>query len=103
MIVDNAGRFAYVVNSGSQTISGFAIGADGSLSLPAANVVAGFFGAGAQPLDVDLSRDGKFLYALENGTGTVGVARTNGDGTLTVLPDAAGLVARVGYMGIAAY
>ena len=103
VIVDNAGRFAYVVNSGSQTISGFAIGADGSLSLPAANVVAGFFGAGAQPLDVDLSRDGKFLYALENGTGTVGVARTNGDGTLTVLPDAAGLVARVGYMGIAAY
>ena len=102
VIVDNGGRFAYVVNSGSGSISAFAIDADGSLSLAPANVVAGFTGTGSQPLDVDLSRDGKFLYALENGTGTVGVLRTNADGSLTALADAPGLEARAGFMGIAA-
>jgi len=40
---------------------------------------------------------------MKNGTGTVGAFAVNGDGSLTPLPDTPGLVARAGYMGLAAY
>ncbi len=103
LIVDGAGRFAYTANAGSANISGVAIAHDGTLTLAPATGIGADLGAGAQPLDLDLSRDSKFLYVIKNGTGTVGVLRTNGDGTLTPLADAPGLAARAGYMGLAAY
>ena len=103
LIVDNAGRFAYTANAGSANISGVAIGQDGTLALSPATGIGADLGTGAQPLDLDLSRDSRFLYVIKNGTGTVGVLRTNGDGTLTPLADAPGLAIRAGYMGLAAY
>lgn len=103
LIVDPAGRFAYTANAGSASISGFAIAADGSLSLITPGGVTGNLGAGAQPLDLDMSRDGRFLYVFENGTGTIGAFAVNGDGSLKPMPDTPGLAARGGYMGLAAY
>jgi 6-phosphogluconolactonase len=103
LIVNNSGRFAYAANAGTATITGFAIAANGALSLLNATGVSGDLGAGAQPLDLDMSKNGNFLYVLKNGTGTVGAFAVAGDGSLTPLPDTPGLAARAGYMGLAAY
>jgi len=53
-------------------------------------------------LDIALSSDGRFLYTLNSGTGTVSIFSINEDGTLTSLGDAGGLSASAGYNGIAA-
>ena len=103
LIVDNAGRFAYTANAGSATVTGFAVDAHGALAAITPNGVTGDLGAGAQPLDLDLSRDGKFLYVFENGTGTVAAFAVRGDGSLAPMPDTPGLAPRGGYMGLAAY
>ena len=65
--------------------------------------MSGDLGAGAQPLDLDMSRSGNFLYVMKNGTGTIGGFAVAGDGSLTALADTPGLAARAGYMGLAAY
>jgi len=103
LIVDNSGRFAYTANAASSTITGFAIAANGALTLLTESGVSADLGAGAGPLDLDMSRNGKFLYVLENGTGTVGGFEVSGEGSLTSIGETPGLVARAGYMGLAAY
>jgi 6-phosphogluconolactonase len=103
LIVNNSGRFAYTANAGSATITGFEIAANGTLSRLTTTGVSGDLGAGAQPLDLDMTRNGNFLYVMKNGTGTVGGFAVAGDGGLTPLADTPGLVARAGYMGLAAY
>jgi len=103
LIVTNSGRFAYTANAGGASVSGFAIAEDGSLTLITPGGKTGDLGAGAQPLDLDLSRDSRFLYVMKNGTGTIGAFAVNADGTLEPLADTPGLLARGGYMGLAAY
>ena len=103
LIVDNSGRFAYTANAASATITGFAIDANGTLTRLTASGVSADLGAGAGPLDLDMSRNGKYLYVLKNGTGTVGGFEVAGDGSLTSIGDTPGLAIRAGYMGLAAY
>jgi 6-phosphogluconolactonase (cycloisomerase 2 family) len=103
LIVGQGGRFAYVANAGSASISAFSVAANGELALLTPGGVTADLGAGAQPLDLDVSRDGRFLYVFENGTGTIGGFAVNGDGTLAPMPDTPGLAARGGYQGLAAY
>ena len=103
LIVDRAGHFAYTANAGSGTITGYAIAANGTLTRLDESGITGDLGAGSQPLDLDLSRDSRFLYVLKNGTGTVGAFRVGSDGSLTTLADTPGLLASSGFMGVAAY
>lgn len=103
LIVDSRGRFAYTANAGGSSISGYAIDNDGRLTLITPGGRTGDLGVGANPLDIDFGGDGRFLYVLKNGTGTVGAFTVNSDGTLTPLPDTPGLVAQAGYMGLAAF
>ena len=103
LIVNNGGRFAYTANAGSATVTGFAIDAQGTLTRLTDTGLSGDLGAGSQPLDLDMSRNGNFLYVFKNGTGTIGAFSVAGDGSLTSMPDTPGLVARGGYMGLAAY
>ena len=103
LIVNNSGRFAYTANAGTANITGFAIDAHGNLTRLTDSGVSGDLGTGAQPLDLDMSRNGNFLYVMKNGTGTIGAFSVGGDGSLTPLTDTPGLVARAGYMGLAAY
>lgn len=95
------GSFVYASNSGSGTISGFAIGTTGALT-PLAGTVVGTNPTGSTNLDLAISSDGKFLYTLNSGTGTVSIFGINQDGTLTNLGDADGLSASAGFNGIAA-
>jgi 6-phosphogluconolactonase len=95
------GRFVYTSNSGSATISGFAIGKDGTLT-PLAGTVVGTLPAGSTNLDLAISSDGKYLFSLNSGTGSIGIFLIHQDGTLSLLGDAGGLVASSGFNGIAA-
>ncbi|MEP6621070.1 MAG: beta-propeller fold lactonase family protein [bacterium] len=97
-------HFAYVANAGSGSLSGYEVASDGSLSPLDANGRTGVTnGTGAAPLDMDLTRDGKFLYVLQTGTGTVGTFAIGSHGRLSVLPDTPGLSANAGFEGIAVY
>ena len=49
-----------------------------------------------------ISSDGKYLYTLNSGTGTINIFGINQDGTLTSLGDVSGLSAASGFNGIAA-
>lgn len=103
LIVDNSGRFAYTANAASATITGFAIAASGELTRLTDSGVSAALGAGAGPLDLDMSRNGKFLYVFKNGAGTIGGFAVANDGSLTAMPDTPGLAVAAGYMGLAAY
>ena len=101
-VVTPDGRFVYVSNSASGSISGFAIGSDGSLT-PLPGTILAFNPTGSANIDLTVSSDGKFLYTLNAGTGAVGMfAIQPTNGALTDLGTADSLPAAAGLNGIAA-
>jgi len=50
-------------------------------------------GAASHPVDMTLSRDGRFFYCLANGNGTITAFRTKPDGSLEPLSVASGIPA----------
>jgi 6-phosphogluconolactonase len=95
------GRFVYVSNAGSSTLSGFAIGPNGVLS-PLPGTVVGTNPTGSGNLDIAISANGKFLYSLNSAGGTIGQFGINPDGTLTNLGTVSGLPLGSSLNGIAA-
>ena len=96
------GRFVYVSNAGSSTISGFAIGSTGALTaLP--GTVVGANPEGATNLDIAVSSDGKFIYTLNSVAGAVGIFAVQKDGTLLNVGSASGVSPLSGFNGIAAF
>jgi 6-phosphogluconolactonase len=63
------GNIAWVVNTGTATITSFQINADGSISV--FDPVAAFTGDGSSPIDVAASSDGNFLYVVLSATGQI--------------------------------
>lgn len=103
VIATTDGRFVYTANAGSGTISGYQVGTDGTLRLLDASGVSGSTGNGSSPLDLDLSRDDRFLYVLESGTGRIGAFAVSAEGSLTSLAGIGGLAAQAGFQGLVAY
>lgn len=95
------GRFFYVSNSASATISGFAINNNGSLT-PVGSTIVGSNPTGATNLDIAVSADGSFLYTLNSGNGTIGIFRIETDGTLAAFGSVDGIERASGFNGIAA-
>jgi hypothetical protein len=83
------GRFAYATNTGSGSVSGFAVGRDGTLELLDPDGVTGSTGAG--PVDAAISRSGRFLYTLNAGADAISAFRIAADGSLEQLGDTSGL------------
>jgi len=94
------GKFAYVSNNLSASISSYALGANGVVTL-----LAGVAASGAGPNDLATAVDGNnsFLYVVDAGTGTVGAFHINGDGSLTPITGGSGLPAGRSAQGLAAY
>jgi len=104
LVLSSDERFAFVANAGSGSIGGFAVSPDGTLTPLSSDGRTGVTnGSGATPLDIQVTRDGKFLYVLQTGTGTVGSFAIGAQGTLTTLTDTPGLVAVAGFQGLAAF
>lgn len=98
LVVTDDGRYAYTGNGGgSQSISGYRLDRRGSLELFADSGKTASTAAGVS--DIALSAGSRYLYA-RLGDGTVGAFEVSRDGSLKVLPVAAGLPA--GAAGIAA-
>jgi 6-phosphogluconolactonase (cycloisomerase 2 family) len=102
VVITKDGRFAFVSNFGSGTISSYSVGPDGSLALLQGS--AAFLGAMSQPVDISLSADGQFLYQLLRGPGAVAAFRIEADGRLAPLGVVAGgLPLADGISGLASY
>lgn len=79
ILAEPSGKFLYVANSGSDTISAFKINATtGALAK-----ITGTFSTGTAPDSLSVSNDGKFLYASNKSSGSVSVFTINANGTLT--------------------
>ena len=79
--VTNDGRFAYVTNFGDGTISSYGIAGDGSLELR--DPVAGSTRLGQKGVrDEAISRDGRYLYAIDADARKVFGWTIGGDGEL---------------------
>jgi len=87
------GRFAYVTNTGSGSVSGYEIDFDGTLALLDADGRTGVTGDGSAPIDLAVTDSGRLLYTLNSGTHTIGVFRIAADGALQRLPFVGGLPA----------
>src|SRR6266511_4402748 len=98
--VTNNGRFAYTSNTGSGTLSGFAIRPDGRLELLDADGKTADTGAGSAPIDLALSRNSRFLYSLNAGNGTLSAFRVGKGGSLSPVATLPGIPA--GANGLAA-
>jgi 6-phosphogluconolactonase (cycloisomerase 2 family) len=94
-------RYVYTSNTGSSTISGFSLGANGVLT-PLPGTVVAILPAGSVNLETVITPDGKFLYTLDSGTGTVSIFGINQDGSLNSLGEVGGLSVDAGFEGMAA-
>ncbi len=92
VVVSKDGDFAYVTNTADDTVSGFKIKRNGDLRLLDTDGVTAETGDG--PIDMAFSRNGRNLYTLNAGDGTVSVfRRKSGKGALDMLPSVGGLPA----------
>jgi 6-phosphogluconolactonase (cycloisomerase 2 family) len=82
LVVSKTGRYAYTTNTGSGTVTGYRIGFFGALHLLDADGVTGVTGAGSAPIDMSFSRNGRYLYTLNSGNGTLSAFRVAFDGSL---------------------
>ena len=82
LVVTQDGRFAYTANAHSGTISGFAVGTDGALSLLDAGGATAVVGPGN--IDLAVSANSRYLYQLRS-SGPITALRVENDGHLTTL------------------
>jgi 6-phosphogluconolactonase len=83
LVVTRGGRFAFTTNTPDDSLSAYEIEFDGGLSLVDADGRTGEPGTGTNPLDMDLSDDGRHLYTLNIGNGTISTFRVGPHGSLT--------------------
>jgi 6-phosphogluconolactonase (cycloisomerase 2 family) len=98
--IPRGGRYAYVTNTGSSSVTGYAIADDGSLTILDADGKTGETPAGSMPIDAAFERRGDFLYVLSGGSNTITAFRRGEDGSLTSLGSTGGLPG--GSVGLAA-
>jgi 6-phosphogluconolactonase (cycloisomerase 2 family) len=97
-IAGNGGRYAFTANTGSDTLSSFSVASSGVLALLEA-IAADV--PDAAPIDLDVTRSGRFLYTVNAVAGAIGMFRVEPDATLAPLGEALGLPVNDGAQGIA--
>jgi 6-phosphogluconolactonase len=100
-VVTPDGKWAYVSNAGSDTISGYTIGENGKLT-PIGATVLGILPAGSGNHEITVSPDGNYLYTLNSALGTIGIFGIQKDGSLINLGQIGGLPKAAGFNGLAA-
>ncbi|MEJ7812297.1 MAG: beta-propeller fold lactonase family protein [Gemmatimonadaceae bacterium] len=104
LILSHDGRYAYVANTGSGSVTVYRVTQRGRLERIDEDGRAAETGAGTAPADMALSKDGRFLYVRAGGVaggGAVFGFAVHGDGTLSPLGSAGGLPA--GAIGLVAW
>jgi len=101
VVITGDGRYAFVANFGSGTISSYRFDADENLRL--IKGAAASTGAMSQPVDLALSSDSKYLYLLLRGTGAVAAFSINGGNLRALGVVTGGLPVADGASGLAVY
>ena len=93
LVTNNNGKFCYVTNTGSGTVSGYSINKDtGEIALLDDDGVTGVTGEGSAPIDAAFSTNGQYLYVLASGTGEIHIFKAHpGNGSLTPVDVVGGL------------
>lgn len=99
IVISKDGKLAYTTNTGSTSLSGYQVAADGSLALFAGR--AGETGAGTGPTDASKTRSGDLFYVLSPRSQTVIGFALQADGSLVSVGSFGGLPANAA--GIAAW
>jgi 6-phosphogluconolactonase (cycloisomerase 2 family) len=86
-------QFAYVVNSGDNTVSAYSIGSNGALT-PVPGSPFAVMGLPA-PVSVAVDPTGKFAYVANAGANTVSAYSIGSNGALAPIPDSASTPANV--------
>lgn len=94
------GRFAYVTNTGSGSISGYAVGRDGALRLLTTGGVTASTGPGSGPIDLALTPDGGLLFDLRRPLGMIGAFVVKPNGQLQPAAGADGLPTSVNGLAV---
>ena len=82
LLLSHDGRSAYTANAGSGSLSGFDVDHNGAITLITPDGRTAVTGDGSHPVDMAQSRDGRFLYSLNNGNGTITGFGVKPDGSL---------------------
>lgn len=90
VVVTDDGAFTYTSNTGSNTITGYSVAANGALTILTASGITANSG-GSRPAELALADDSDFLYVLNTGDGTIGAFRVGANGGLTALGNTGGL------------
>jgi 6-phosphogluconolactonase (cycloisomerase 2 family) len=98
--VSGDGRFVYVTNTGSGSISGYRIMPDGTIALIDADGVTASTGPGSAPIDLAFSANDRLLFALNSGTNSIAAFRVQELGQLNFVGTTGGVPA--GAYGLAA-
>lgn len=83
-------QYSYITNTGSDTVSGVAIAANGSISLLDADGKTALLAPNAFAIDMALSSDSKYLYVLEGKLPGIAAFRIQTNGSLTKIQDVTG-------------
>ena len=110
MVITRDGRFAFTSDADSHAISGYSIGADGSLRLLDSNGATAMTPSDTFPLEEGLSRDSHFLYVLDSrlllpsgpGPATLSGFQIDATGHLTSVVDPNGITLPFSAIGLAA-
>ncbi len=93
------GRYAYVTNTASGSISGFRIGLDGGLEPLDEDGLTAVTGEGSAPHDMGVAL--RYLYVHNRDVREIGIYRIGSDGSLTGIGNATGLPATA--VGVAVF
>jgi 6-phosphogluconolactonase (cycloisomerase 2 family) len=96
LVVTDNGKYAFVTNAASGTVSRFSIAKDGSISLLGTTAALG-----RGVTDEALSSNSQYLYALMGGSGDIDAFSVQSDGSLTAISGASGLP--TGTVGLASW
>jgi len=91
VVVARHGRYAYVTNTGSGTITGYRVDRSGALTRLSPDGVSAVTGGG--PTDAGVTPDGRRLFALSPAIGQIVEFRVNDDGSLLKLGSTPGVPA----------
>jgi 6-phosphogluconolactonase (cycloisomerase 2 family) len=87
------GRYAYTMNAGSGSVSGYRVRNDGRINLLDPSGITGLTGAGSHPTDAGFTASGRYLSVLSAGTNGITAFRVQGDGGLSAISGGTGLPA----------
>lgn len=88
-VTTRSGRFAYTTNTGSGTVSGYAVAEDGTLTLLNSDGITANVGKG--PIDAGFTINDQFLFVLNSGDHSLSALSVQRDGSLSAIGTTTGL------------